>query len=85
ELEEYKNLDLLLQGTQRENERYMVELDRVKTREKMLEQALAKFAGENWQTALDIAPYAFSSTLAAPAHLFLIYDHRLLSALHSTP
>ncbi|KAG1795513.1 hypothetical protein EV424DRAFT_1334711 [Suillus variegatus] len=46
---EYKNLDLILQGTQRENERCMAELDRVKTREKMLEQALAKFAGENWQ------------------------------------
>ncbi|KAG1717230.1 hypothetical protein EDB19DRAFT_1932200 [Suillus lakei] len=60
---EYKNLDLILQGTQRENERCMAELDRVKTREKMLEQALAKFAGENWQTAFDIAPS--SSTFAA--------------------
>ncbi|KAG2106998.1 uncharacterized protein F5147DRAFT_746112 [Suillus discolor] len=60
---EYKNLDLILQGTQRENERCMAELDRVKTREKVLEQALAKFAGENWQSALDIAPP--SSTFAA--------------------
>ncbi|KAG1797972.1 uncharacterized protein BJ212DRAFT_267992 [Suillus subaureus] len=60
---EYKNLDLILQGTQRENERCMAELVRVKTREKMLEQALAKFAGENWQSVLDIAPS--SSTFAA--------------------
>ncbi|KAG2141096.1 hypothetical protein DEU56DRAFT_797292 [Suillus clintonianus] len=62
---EYKNLDLILQGTQRENERCMAELDRVKTREKGLEQALAKLAGENWQSALDIAPS--SSTFAARA------------------
>ncbi|KAF9237063.1 hypothetical protein BU15DRAFT_49206 [Melanogaster broomeanus] len=62
---EYKNLDLILQGTQRENERCMAELERVRTREKMLEQALAKLAGENWQSVLDInAP---SSTLAARA------------------
>ncbi|KAG1827838.1 hypothetical protein DFJ58DRAFT_641694, partial [Suillus subalutaceus] len=46
---EHKNLDLILQGTQRQNERCMAELDRVKIREKMLEQALAKFAGQNWQ------------------------------------
>ncbi|KAG1841089.1 hypothetical protein F4604DRAFT_302727 [Suillus subluteus] len=76
---EHKNLDLILQGTQRQNERCMAELDRVKTREKMLEQALAKFAGQNWQAALNIAPS--SSTFAAPAHLFLSYVHRLLSAL----
>jgi len=53
---EYKNLDLILQGTQRENERCMAELERVRTRERMLEQALAKLAGENWQTVLDIGP-----------------------------
>ncbi|KAH0837753.1 hypothetical protein J3R83DRAFT_5929 [Lanmaoa asiatica] len=46
---EYKNLDLILQGTQRENERCMAELERVRTRERLLEQALAKLAGENWQ------------------------------------
>ena len=46
---EYKNLDLILQGTQRENERCMAELERVRTRERSLEQALAKLAGENWQ------------------------------------
>lgn len=69
---EYKNLDLILQGTQRENERCMAELDRVKTREKMLEQALAKFAGENWQTALDIAPP--SSTFAARAVMGSVFS-----------
>ncbi|KAJ7443889.1 hypothetical protein B0H11DRAFT_1813277 [Mycena galericulata] len=53
---EYKSLDLLLDGTQRENERCMSEIERGKAREKMLERELAKLAGENWQTALDIAP-----------------------------
>ncbi|KIJ66592.1 hypothetical protein HYDPIDRAFT_174631 [Hydnomerulius pinastri MD-312] len=62
---EYKNLDLILQGTQRENERCMTELERVRTREKMLEQALAKLAGENWQSVLEINPP--SSTFAARA------------------
>ncbi|KAL1686008.1 hypothetical protein GGG16DRAFT_105973 [Schizophyllum commune] len=51
---EARSLDLLLQGTQRENERAMAELERQKTREKMLENALAKFAGPNWQDALDL-------------------------------
>ncbi|KAF9450005.1 hypothetical protein P691DRAFT_702193 [Macrolepiota fuliginosa MF-IS2] len=60
---EYKNLDLLLQGTQRENERCMAELDRAKQREKMLEQALAKLAGENWQSSLDIAPMPITTRL----------------------
>ncbi|KAF9264536.1 hypothetical protein L218DRAFT_958244 [Marasmius fiardii PR-910] len=52
---EYKNLDLLLQGTQRENERCMAEIERGKTREKMLERELTRLAGENWQSTLDIA------------------------------
>ncbi|KAH7911611.1 hypothetical protein BJ138DRAFT_1085216 [Hygrophoropsis aurantiaca] len=62
---EYKNLDLILQGTQRENERCMAELERTRVREKMLESALTKLAGENWQSALDIAPS--SSTFTARA------------------
>ncbi|EGO05430.1 hypothetical protein SERLA73DRAFT_83108 [Serpula lacrymans var. lacrymans S7.3] len=62
---EYKDLELLLQGTQRENERCMSELERGRNREKMLEQALAKVAGENWQSSLDIAPT--SSAIAARA------------------
>ncbi|KAF8079301.1 hypothetical protein FPV67DRAFT_1468325 [Lyophyllum atratum] len=63
---EYKNLDLLLQGTQRENERCMAELDRARTREKMLERELTKLAGDNWQTSLDIAPSA-TPTLSGAA------------------
>ncbi|KAI6097270.1 hypothetical protein EDD16DRAFT_1669098 [Pisolithus croceorrhizus] len=58
---EHRNLELLLQGTQRENERCMAEIDRMKTREKLLEQALAKVAGENWQSVLDITPSSSSS------------------------
>ncbi|CCM03824.1 uncharacterized protein FIBRA_05973 [Fibroporia radiculosa] len=53
---EYTNLDILLQGTQRENERCMAELDRGKTREKMLERELERLAGANWQANLNITP-----------------------------
>ncbi|KAJ7216367.1 hypothetical protein GGX14DRAFT_358857 [Mycena pura] len=53
---EYKSLELLLAGTQRENERSMSEIERGKAREKLLEGELSKLAGENWQSALDIAP-----------------------------
>lgn len=65
---EYTNLDILLQGTQRENERCMSELERCvarvrhpfrllsvrrgKVREKMLERELEKLAGANWQARL---------------------------------
>ncbi|KAF6753241.1 hypothetical protein DFP72DRAFT_1033659 [Ephemerocybe angulata] len=55
---EYKNLELLLQGTQRENERCMAELERSKQREKLLERKLCELAGENWQSSLDIPPAA---------------------------
>ncbi|KAH8111881.1 hypothetical protein DFH11DRAFT_1610467 [Phellopilus nigrolimitatus] len=51
---EYKSLELLLTGTQRENERCMAEMERGKNREKMLERELAKLAGDNWQTSLNI-------------------------------
>ncbi|KAI0066517.1 hypothetical protein BV25DRAFT_1820497 [Artomyces pyxidatus] len=51
---EYQHLELLLQGTQRENERAMSELERGKQREKLLERELAKLAGENWQSNLEI-------------------------------
>jgi len=53
---EYTNLDILLQGTQRENERCMTELERGKVREKMLERELEKLAGVNWQANLNIVP-----------------------------
>ncbi|KAK0504223.1 hypothetical protein EDD18DRAFT_491371 [Armillaria luteobubalina] len=53
---DHKNLELLLQGTQRENERCMADIDRGKTREKMLERELARLVGDNWQATLDISP-----------------------------
>ncbi|KAJ7173005.1 hypothetical protein C8R43DRAFT_978183 [Mycena crocata] len=56
-----KSLELLLVGTQRENERSMSEIERGKAREKMLERELAKLAGENWQSSLDIAPASAST------------------------
>ncbi|KAF8982519.1 hypothetical protein BDQ17DRAFT_1397113 [Cyathus striatus] len=77
---EYKNLELLLQGTQRENERCMAELERSKAREKMLENALARLVGENWQATLELAPSATSiprslhqrsSTIASASSLSL--------------
>ncbi|KAI3612635.1 hypothetical protein WG66_014698 [Moniliophthora roreri] len=73
---DHQSLELLLQGTQRENERCMAEIERGKMREKMLERELAKLAGENWQSALDIAPvpatigrtglHQRSNTIASP-------------------
>ncbi|KAH8987360.1 hypothetical protein EDB86DRAFT_2184828 [Lactarius hatsudake] len=58
---EYSNLELILQGTQRENERAMTELERGKQREKLLERELEKLAGGNWQANLDIAPAGIAS------------------------
>jgi len=54
--QEFKNLELILQGTQRENEKCMVDLERQKLREKMLERELTRLAGDNWQTNLEITP-----------------------------
>ncbi|KAJ7737364.1 hypothetical protein B0H16DRAFT_1379662 [Mycena metata] len=53
---EHKSLGLLLDGTQRENERCMAEIERGRAREKMLERELARLAGENWQSMLEIPP-----------------------------
>ncbi|KAG6919101.1 hypothetical protein DXG01_009354 [Tephrocybe rancida] len=67
---EYKNLDLLLQGTQRENERCMTELERARTREKMLERELARLAGDNWQnTSILSSPTLTRRTPAASNNL----------------
>ncbi|KAH7105044.1 hypothetical protein BKA62DRAFT_434370 [Auriculariales sp. MPI-PUGE-AT-0066] len=55
---EFSNLDLILQGTQRENERCMAELERAKQREKTLEGYLNKLVGENWQTMVGLGPPA---------------------------
>ncbi|KAI0334022.1 hypothetical protein GY45DRAFT_1270772 [Cubamyces sp. BRFM 1775] len=68
---EYTNLEILLQGTQRENERCMAELERGKAREKMLERELEKLAGANWQTNLDLSTptstfHARASSLISP-------------------
>jgi len=62
---EYSNLELILQGTQRENERAMTELERSRQREKLLERELERLAGSNWQANLDIAPAAVSSPLGS--------------------
>ncbi|KAH9486092.1 hypothetical protein JR316_0000156 [Psilocybe cubensis] len=51
---EFKNLDLILQGTQRENEKCMADIERAKAREKMLERELTRLAGDNWQANLEI-------------------------------
>jgi len=72
---EYSNLELILQGTQRENERAMTELERGKHREKLLERELEKLAGSNWQANLDIAPVGIASPLPS----------RTATALYSPP
>lgn len=46
---EFHSLELLLHGTQKENERAMADLDRVRSREKMMEKELKKFAGDDWE------------------------------------
>ncbi|KAI0706178.1 hypothetical protein BC835DRAFT_1516556 [Cytidiella melzeri] len=68
---EYTNLELLLQGTQRENERCMAELERAKAREKALECHLEKLAGPNWQDNLDImspSNICIRSGMKSPVH-----------------
>ncbi|KAI0368925.1 hypothetical protein BV20DRAFT_968732 [Pilatotrama ljubarskyi] len=64
---EYTNLEILLQGTQRENERCMAELERGKAREKLLERELEKLAGANWQANLELAAPTPTSTFHARA------------------
>ncbi|CAG7853771.1 SubName: Full=Putative uncharacterized protein {ECO:0000313/EMBL:ACT83731.1} [Serendipita indica DSM 11827] len=51
-----RNVELLLAGANRENERAMMETERANRRIKILEDELARLAGENWQTTLDLAP-----------------------------
>ncbi|KAJ7066457.1 hypothetical protein C8F01DRAFT_1052571 [Mycena amicta] len=94
---EYNSLELLLAGTQRENERSMAEIERFvscslivyaygnsrgKAREKMLENELAKLAGENWQSALDISPATGSSSATIPGRSLL---HSRSNTLSSQP
>ncbi|CAG8581834.1 15377_t:CDS:2 [Acaulospora colombiana] len=54
--ETVRNVELLLAGANKENERAMMETDRANRRIKILEDELARLAGENWQTTLDLAP-----------------------------
>ncbi|QRV94668.1 hypothetical protein RhiJN_22686 [Ceratobasidium sp. AG-Ba] len=49
---EYQNLELILQGTQRENERCMAELEKSKRRERMMEAELVKVYGDDWASNL---------------------------------
>ncbi|KAI0673843.1 hypothetical protein C8Q78DRAFT_1019299 [Trametes maxima] len=68
---EYTNLEILLQGTQRENERCMSEIDRGKAREKLLERELEKLVGANWQANLELNTptstfHARASSLISP-------------------
>jgi len=53
---EYKNLDLILQGTLRENEKSMADMERMRAREKMLERELTRLAGDSWQANLEVPP-----------------------------
>ncbi|KAF8527408.1 hypothetical protein BU17DRAFT_39339 [Hysterangium stoloniferum] len=59
---EFQGLELLLHGTQRENERAMAELERVKSREKLMERELKRFAGDDWEETLNIGGNFLSST-----------------------
>ncbi|KAH8094753.1 hypothetical protein BXZ70DRAFT_947408 [Cristinia sonorae] len=53
---ERTNLEILLDGTQRENAKTMAERDQAKARTKELELHLEKLAGPNWQMNLGIQP-----------------------------
>ncbi|KDN43182.1 hypothetical protein RSAG8_06335, partial [Rhizoctonia solani AG-8 WAC10335] len=63
---EYQNLELILQGTQRENERCMAELEKSKRREKTMEAELAKVYGEEWTTRLGMPTSSPSISRALP-------------------
>ncbi|KAG8836356.1 hypothetical protein FRC17_005642 [Serendipita sp. 399] len=72
--ETVRNVELLLAGANKENERAMMETERANRRVKILEDELSRLAGENWQTTLDLAPSGRASldsperpTASAPA------------------
>ncbi|KAH9932108.1 uncharacterized protein BXZ73DRAFT_46978 [Epithele typhae] len=62
---EYKNLELILLGTQRENERSMSEIESRKAREKLLEKELERAYGSNWQANLELGPSSVSASSAS--------------------
>ncbi|KAL5640100.1 hypothetical protein ACGC1H_007406 [Rhizoctonia solani] len=63
---EYQNLELILQGTQRENERCMAELEKSKRKEKMMEAELAKVYGDDWANHLGMPTSSPSISRALP-------------------
>jgi hypothetical protein len=74
---EKKTLEMILQGTQRENEKMMAELERGKKRERILEGELSKLLGDNWQNSLDLGrafsgspthPHGPTTPLRSPSH-----------------
>ncbi|KAH6896146.1 hypothetical protein BKA70DRAFT_1318487, partial [Coprinopsis sp. MPI-PUGE-AT-0042] len=80
-----KAVDILLQGTQRENERCMAELEKAKTREKLLESKLRDLAGENWATALDIPPSSGLSSFGGPRGMLGGGHQRSATISHGSP
>jgi len=59
---EKKTLEMILLGTQRENQKMMAELERGRKRERILENELSKLVGDNWQAALELGPQLNTST-----------------------
>ncbi|KAF9055678.1 hypothetical protein BJ165DRAFT_1427938 [Panaeolus papilionaceus] len=51
---EHKSNEIILQGTQRENEKCMAELERAKSREKWYDSKLREHVGESWQSLLEM-------------------------------
>ncbi|KAF4612454.1 hypothetical protein D9613_004415 [Agrocybe pediades] len=80
---DYKDLELLLQGTQRENEKCMADMERMKTREKMLERELTRLAGDNWQANLEIPPATMSLRTSSGIHGGLNLMHQRSNTISS--
>ncbi|KAI0079546.1 hypothetical protein K474DRAFT_589663 [Panus rudis PR-1116 ss-1] len=60
---ELQNSDILLQGTQRENQRELMEHNKTKARLEFTEKSLAKLVGPNWEDMVDLPPpTAFGAT-----------------------
>jgi len=68
---ERTNLEILLDGTQRENAKTMAERDQAKARAKDLEAHLEKLAGPNWQENLGIPAPPPMNALPGMASTFL--------------
>ncbi|KAG8966193.1 hypothetical protein FRC03_012311 [Tulasnella sp. 419] len=52
--DDFHELELLLQGTLRENERCMGEIEKGRRRERLLETELARLVGDNWMETLNL-------------------------------